>query len=101
MVGAKGMTEYLAIAGGLACGFVLSRTIIKANTRLADFLNSVLPGGGEWITWASKLLALALYGTVALMAYRKWQRDDGIVWSIVLGVAAGGVVEEIANLAGM
>jgi hypothetical protein len=101
MVGAKGMVEYAAIAGGVAVGFILSRTIVKANTRIADALNSVLPSGGEWLVWGSKLLALAIWGTIGLMAYRKWQSADGIAWSILLGVAGGGVAEEIANLAGM
>ena len=101
MVGAKGMVEYAAIGGGVAVGFVLGRTIIKANTRIAGFLNSALPGGGDWITYGSKLIAIAIWGTIGLMAYRKWNSEDGLAWSILLGAAGGGVLEELANLAGM
>jgi hypothetical protein len=97
----KGMVEYAAIFGGIGIGFVVSRTVVKASSRITEFLNSVLSGGGAWIEYAGKALGLALWGVVALGALTKWRKEDGLQWSILLGIGLGGVVEEIAHDVGM
>jgi hypothetical protein len=94
---------YLGVGAGIAVGYMLSGMFLKLSDRLKTFIGGVFNKGErsttglneDWSGWASKLLALLIWGSIAIWGYSKWTRDDGAMNGFIMGVGIGGVAEEL------
>ena len=95
---------YLGVGAGVALGYMMSGMFLKLSTRIGSALKSVFSKSQranapqtstEWMSWASQLLAILIWGCVAVLGYTRFRRDEGALNGVLLGIGIGGVAEEL------
>jgi len=102
MPGKDRMIGYLGIGAGICAGYLLSGMFLKLSDRLKTALGGWFNKStthdvksGDMTDWIAKLVAIAIWGSIAVWGYSKWKREDGPVAGFIMGIGVGGLMEEI------
>ena len=101
---------YAGIGAGFGIGYLLNGMFIKLSDRISGLVDTAFSGtarggGGaaekvDWKDWIAWLVAVAIWGGVALFGFNKWRGSGGFGGGLIFGVGLGGVVEEIFHVPG-
>ena len=101
---------YAGIGAGFGIGYLMNGMFIKLSDRIMSLVDTAFSGSSrseagavakvDWKSWIAWLVAVAIWGGIALWGFNRWRSKNGFGDGLIFGVGLGGAVEEIFHVPG-